>query len=271
MYPDLFKIGPITIHSFGVMAMLGFLIPTLIMRKEFSRQKINPDLANNIAVGAILGGFVGARLYFIIEHWSEFVLNPMAMIFSGAGLVWYGGLIGGVIGVLWVIHKSEYSVSKIGDTVAPLILLGYAIGRIGCQLAGDGDYGPPSNLPWAMAYPHGVVPTDVPVHPTPIYDFILSMIFFWLLWKFKKSSTITGQTMGAAFIAMGIERFITEFFRNTPKISSLGITHAQFISLLVIVSGVIILLRLRNSMQATLPSSAKRQEPSVVELKKGQK
>ena len=232
MYPDLFKIGPITIHSFGVMAMLGFLVPTLILRKEFRRLNIDPDLANNIAVGAIIGGFLGARLYFIIEHWGDFLRDPAGMIFSGAGLVWYGGLVGGVLGVLLVIRSYQKmlfkkhgpgakvpSIFQFGDMIMPLILLGYAFGRCGCQLAGDGDYGPPSDLPWAMAYPHGVVPTFVRVHPTPIYDIILSTTFFFILWKLRKRPFATGTLFGLALIAMGVERFITEFFRNTPKIA----------------------------------------------------
>ncbi len=257
MYPELIKIGPITIHSFGVMAMLGFLIPTLILRREFQRLNLNPDLANNIAVAAIIGGFVGARLYFIIEHWSEFLQKPLAMIFSGAGLVWYGGFIGGVAAVIWMIRRSQQSILQIGDYVAPLVLLGYGIGRIGCHLAGDGDYGPPTDVPWAVSYPKGVVPTTELVHPTPIYDFLLSILFFTLLWKFRTKTVYKGQLMALAFMAAGVERFITEFFRTTPKIPGLGITHAQTISLVVIVAGLVILKNLKtwNLGKATTKSS----------------
>ncbi len=238
MYPELIKIGPITIHSFGLMAMLGFLITTLVLRKEFVRKNLNPDLANSVAVAAVLGGFVGARVYFIIEHWREFVQDPFSMIFSGAGLVWYGGLIGGTLAVVWTLKRHNIPIMSGGDSIAPLILLGYAIGRLGCQLAGDGDYGPPSDLPWAMAYPNGVVPTDVPVHPTPIYDFLLSMILFLILWKLRGRLARTGQLFGLALVALGFERFLTEFFRVTPKIPGLGITHAQGISIFLALAGI---------------------------------
>ncbi len=258
MYPELIKIGPITIHSFGLMAMLGFLITTLVLRKEFARKKIDPDMANSIAVAAVLGGFIGARLYFIIEHWQEFLRDPFSMIFSGAGLVWYGGLIGGVIAVVWTLKRLRIPIMSGGDSIAPLILLGYGIGRLGCQLAGDGDYGPPTDLPWAMHYTNGVVPTlnnpklqalyakmypgqpipaDIAVHPTPLYDFLLSMLLFFMLWKLRGKLMRTGQLFGLSMIALGFERFVTEFFRMTPKIPGLGITHAQTISILMAIAG----------------------------------
>lgn len=279
MYPDLFKIGPITIHSFGVMAMLGFLIPTLILRKEFRRLSIDPDLANNIAVGAIIGGFLGARLYFIIEHWGDFLRDPAGMIFSGAGLVWYGGLVGGVLGVLLVIRSYQNtmfkkhgagatvpSIFQFGDMIMPLILLGYAFGRVGCQLAGDGDYGPPSDLPWAMAYPRGVVPIEARVHPTPLYDIILSTALFFVLWKLRKRPFATGTLFGLALIAMGVERFITEFFRNTPKIAFDWMSLAQIISVVMVIAGVIIINQAKKA-QAKSPAVAGKTAASVAASK----
>jgi phosphatidylglycerol:prolipoprotein diacylglycerol transferase len=148
MYPEIFKIGPFTLHSFGLMAMLGFLIPTLIMRKEFRYRKIEPDLASTISVAAIIGGFIGARLYFIIEHWHAFLREPMDMIFSGAGLVWYGGLFGGVIAVIWVIHHYKMPFWQTADIVAVLVLLGQTFGRMGCLLCPG-----PCAFPTACARP----------------------------------------------------------------------------------------------------------------------
>ncbi|HHL72594.1 MAG TPA: prolipoprotein diacylglyceryl transferase [Bacteroidetes bacterium] len=246
MCPELFHIGPFPIRSFGLMAMLGFLIPMFIMRKEFARRSIDPELANNIITGAIIGGFLGARLYFIIEHWNDFLLRPWDYIFSGAGLAWYGGFIGGTLAVFLVIRMSGASAMRVVDVVAPLLILGYAIGRIGCQLAGDGDYGPPSDLPWAMAYPNGVIPTDVRVHPTPIYDTLLSLALFALLWKNRMRYPVPGTMFGLSLVALGIERFITEFFRTLPKIAFGWMTMAQIISIGLILAGIVIIYQVTS-------------------------
>jgi phosphatidylglycerol:prolipoprotein diacylglycerol transferase len=237
MIPDLFKIGPFTLHSFGLMAMLGFLVPTLIMRGEFRRHRIDPDFASTVAVAAIIGGFIGARAYYLIEHWKDFLANPLSMIFSGAGLVWYGGFIGGVAAVIFVIRKNNLPILPTVDLIAPLMMLGYAFGRGGCFLSGDGDYGPPSDLPWAMAFPKGIVPTEVPVHPTPLYNIALTMIFFAFIWKLRTRNYPAGMIFGMCTIAGGVERFITEFWRNTPKIAFGWMSLAQMISLVLILAG----------------------------------
>lgn len=252
MYPELFTIEPfpilgkLTIHSFGVMFMLSFLIPIHLIRKDFMRRNIDPELASNIGIAAIIGGIVGARLYFVVEHWSQLIADPVGMLFSGAGLVWYGGLIGGVLGTAYVVKRSEYSFVHLADTVMPLLLLGYGIGRIGCLLAADGDYGPPSDVPWAMAFPDGYVPTDVPVHPTPLYDTLLAFGFFALIWLNRKRNLPEGSLMSFALIGMGLERFITEFYRTTPVVAFGWMTLAQIISIVVIAAGVIYLIRVHK-------------------------
>jgi phosphatidylglycerol:prolipoprotein diacylglycerol transferase len=261
MYPDLLKIGPFTLHSFGVMAMLGFLVPTLIMRREFKRIKIDPDFASTIAVAAIIGGFVGARLYYIIEHWQGFLRDPWSMIFSGAGLVWYGGLFGGVAATAWTITHYKMPFWKVADIVSTLLLLGQAFGRMGCLLAADGDYGPPTDVPWAMSFPNGVVPTIERVHPTPIYDIAILLTFFGILWSLRKRDFVPGTMFGMYFIAVGIGRFITEFWRTTPKILFGWMTMAQIISVVLITTGlVIIYLRQRaRHQQPVATATAKRQ------------
>jgi phosphatidylglycerol:prolipoprotein diacylglycerol transferase len=251
MYPNLFtipsfdlfgwKTPTFTLHTFGLMAMLGFLIPTLIMRREFERNRIDPEMSSNIAVAAIIGGFIGARLYYIIEHWHEFLQAPSAFIFSGAGLVWYGGFFGGVLAVFWAIQHYKSPFWKTVDIVAPQLLLGQAFGRMGCLLAADGDYGPPSDLPWAMAFPKGVVPTEVRVHPTPLYEIFFLLTFFAILWKLRNRPFPTGTIFGMYFIAAGIGRFITEFWRTTPKLAFGWMTLAQMISIGMILFGIYII------------------------------
>jgi len=269
MYPEIYDFGPFTLHSFGLMAMLGFLIPTLIMRKEFRRFNLDPDLASTIAVAAIIGGFVGAKLYYLIEHWDETVRRPFETIFSGAGLVWYGGLFGGVLSVMWTIRHYKMPFWRTADTVAMLLLLGQSFGRMGCLLAADGDYGPPSDLPWAMAFPEGVVPAYEPVHPTPIYDIILLLTGFTILWNLRKRNFTPGTMFGAYFIAAGTERFITEFWRTTPKLAFGWMTLAQMISVALILGGIVLIYLRSQSKETESPSIGEVNPAGARSKKKG--
>lgn len=257
MYPEIFKLGPFTLHSFGVMAMLGFLIPTLIMRKEFARKNMDPELASSISVAAIVGGFVGARLYYIIEHWQDFLQHPSDYIFSGAGLVWYGGFFGGLLAVTWFVLHYKIPFWKTADVVGPQLLLGQAFGRMGCLLAADGDYGPPSDLPWAMAFPKGVVPIDVPVHPTPLYEMIFLLSFYFILWNIRHRPYPAGTFFGLYFICVGIGRFITEFWRTTPKLLFGWMSLAQIISITMIIVGVLIIVSRQRAEDETPSASQK--------------
>jgi phosphatidylglycerol:prolipoprotein diacylglycerol transferase len=245
MHPIIFSedlpfIGKFTLHSFGVMMMLGFLVPTIFMRRAFQEENLDPDLASTISVAAIIGGVIGARLYFIVEHWGGFVRAPFAMIFSGAGLVWYGGLIGGVLTVTWAVKHYQMPFWKTADIVATLVLLGQAFGRMGCLLAADGDYGPPTDVPWAMSFPNGAVPTTDLVHPTPIYDMILLLASFFILWPMRRRNLAPGTLFGLYFIAVGVGRFITEFWRTTPKILFGWMTLAQIISVALVALGLVL-------------------------------
>jgi phosphatidylglycerol:prolipoprotein diacylglycerol transferase len=237
MYPELFRFGSFALNSYYVMALLGFLIPMLIMRREFRRNGIDPDLAVRIFIFAYIGGVAGSRVYYIIEHWQVFAQNPEMLITNFTGLVWYGGLMGGALAVWLAIRRSSLPVWKAADHLGPMLLLGNSFGRLGCFLSGDGDYGPPSDVPWAMAFPNGLVPTNVPVHPTPLYDIALNMIFFSVLWNLRKRNYPNGTIFGMYLIAAGAERFITEFWRNTAKIAFGWMTMAQMISIALIISG----------------------------------
>jgi len=242
MIPELFKIGPLTINSFGVMAMFAFLVPTLLMKKEFQRFGRDPELAVGITGSAMLGGLIGARIYYITERFGDFLVNPWDYIFTGAGLVWYGGLFGGFLAVWWYARRQKMTLTFVADVAAPLLALGQAFGRIGCLLSGDGDYGPPTDLPWAMSFPNGVVPTHEKVHPTPIYDTILLTAIFLILWKLRKKNFGPGVMISLYMILVGVERLATEVFRRTAEVA-FGLTMAQWISLGLLSAGGIIILR----------------------------
>ncbi len=240
MYPTLIDFGtvfsvPLGIHSYGVMLATAFITCSLMMQRELNRRGFQGDIATTIVVAGAIGGIIGAKIYFIFLDGKI----EMSEIFSPSGLVWYGGLIGGSAAAAWVIRRSPNPFLPTIDIMGPLVLLGYGIGRIGCLLAGDGDYGPPSDVPWAMAFPNGTVPTNELVHPTPIYETLMSVTFFGILWSQRRRfASIRGLLFGASLVALAVERFIAEFWRLTPKafpaISSLSwLTSPQFVSLML--------------------------------------
>ena len=176
MYPVLLRLGPITIYSYGVMMALGFLAANWVLDKGLRRQGRDPNLSSTLMLWAAVGGLLGARLLFLLEQWHAFLADPWPLLFTGAGFTWYGGFIGGFGAVTWYIRRHGLSWVEVMDAGAPAIALGHAIGRIGCHLAGDGDWGPPTTLPWGVAYTRAIVGWDFPpgvrVHPTPLYEMI---------------------------------------------------------------------------------------------------
>ena len=242
MYPTLVDFGPIGIHSYGLMLATAFITVVFVLQYELKRRGFVAEQASTIVMAAALGGIVGAKLYSALLDGS---LN-IRELFSTSGLVWYGGLIGGCLAVTIVILRSPNPFFATVDIVGPTVILGYGIGRIGCLLAGDGDYGPPSDLPWAMAFPNGTVPTDVPVHPTPIYESLMSFAFFGILWSQRhRFVNVPGTTFGISLMLLGVERFIAEFWRLTPRV--LGwMSAAQIFSIVAFIVGIALILWMRT-------------------------
>jgi phosphatidylglycerol:prolipoprotein diacylglycerol transferase len=238
MFPELLKIGPITIYSYGLMAAIGFLLGGYLLERELQRVGRNRELAGSIIISAIIGGIVGSKIYFLIQNPGLLEDDFFGTVFSGAGLVWYGGAIGGLLTVAWWIQRKGLPFLLVADLMGPLLLLGQGIGRIGCFLSGDGCYGPPTDLPWGIAFPNGVVPTHEPVHPTPLYDTILLVSLFFVLWSLRKRNFKSGTVFGLFAVFMGIERFITEFWRRDPKYILGIISEAQLISVLLALCGI---------------------------------
>ncbi len=239
MIPILFEIGPFRIGSYGLMLVTAFLSCLWFLNREFKRNNMEGDWAFSIISWGVIGGIIGSRLYFIFENLAAFIQDPLDMIFTGSGLTFYGGLIGGALAVTWRIYKFPAPSLKIIDLTAPLVLLGYGIGRIGCFLSGDGDYGPPSDLPWAMAFPNGLVPTDIPVHPTPVYETLMALTLFVILWKLRLRIRVQGLKICGMLIFCGIERFIAEFWRTTEKVLWGWVSVAQIISVILILFGIL--------------------------------
>jgi phosphatidylglycerol:prolipoprotein diacylglycerol transferase len=237
MYPELLKIGPVTIYSYGLMAALGFLLGGYLLERELQRVGKNKELAGSIIIAAIIGGIVGSKIYYLIQNPHLLHDDFLGSVFSGAGLIWYGGVIGGTLTVAWWIKRKGLPFLLVADLMAPLLLLGQGMGRVGCFLSGDGCYGPPADVPWAMSFPNGVVPTTVPVHPTPLYDTTLLVILFFIMWSIRKKNFKPGTLFGLFGVFIGAERFITEFWRTDPKYILGFLSEAQTISILLFLGG----------------------------------
>src|SRR3954469_375178 len=239
MSPEI-HIGPLTLQTFGLMFALAFLGAGALLWKRFGEIGKPVDWAYEMGFAALVGGIVGSRLYFIIQNYSDVKSDLLGNLFSGSGLVWYGGLIGGVTAVcLWAAYRDFLGLALL-DLAAPALALGYAIGRCGCQLSGDGDYGKAWDGPWAMAYPDGTKPTDQTVHPTPIYETLVMGLVALVLWRLR--DRFTNGTLFALYrLLAGTERFLVEFIRRNDDVA-LGLTQAQLISVAMMIAGGVWLL-----------------------------
>ncbi|NWF88382.1 MAG: prolipoprotein diacylglyceryl transferase [Ignavibacteriaceae bacterium] len=258
MYPELFKIGPLTVYSYGLMLGIAFIVASYLLTKEFERRKMNPNLATEITLIAIIFGIIGAKLFHLFENWEAFLNNPLKMAFSPGGLTFHGGLLLVILAV-WIYSKrKKIPFLTFADLAAPSLALAYGIGRIGCHLAGDGDYGIPTDLPWgtnyengtvppsamfrgseiAKTFPGGIVPDNTPLHPTPIYEFLTMVVIFFILWKFRKKEWPDGKLFTIYLMLAGLERLLVEFIRLNPRIL-FGLSEAQLVSIGLFAAGLI--------------------------------
>jgi phosphatidylglycerol---prolipoprotein diacylglyceryl transferase len=239
--PEVHLLG-ISIKTFGVTFALGFLACGFVVARRLRELEKPVDWAYEIVFAALLGGLVGARAYFVIQNYSQVKHDLIGSIFSGSGLVWYGGAIGGAIGVIaWMYWRKALNFVTV-DMCATVLALGYGIGRIGCQVSGDGDYGIASKLPWAMGYPHGTVPTPpgVTVQPTPIYETVAMCLLAYFLWKLRDRAR-PGVIFGLYLVLSGLERLLVEFVRRNKEVLA-GLTGPQLESVVVMALGAVLLV-----------------------------
>jgi phosphatidylglycerol---prolipoprotein diacylglyceryl transferase len=236
MHPTI-EIGPLTLQTFGLMFALAFLAAGALLWKRFEELGKPGDWAYEMGFAALVGGIVGSRVYFIVQNYDSVSDDLLGNLFSGSGLVWYGGAIGGALAVFaWARWRGFLGLALL-DAAAPALALGYAIGRVGCQLSGDGDYGKAWDGPWAMSYPDGTVPTDEAVHPTPIYETLAMGMGAWILWQLR-DRVRAGVLFALYLLYAGAERFLVEFLRRNED-AALGLTTAQLESLAMIATGAI--------------------------------
>jgi phosphatidylglycerol:prolipoprotein diacylglycerol transferase len=245
MKPEIEIIG-ISIKTFGVMFALAFLACGAVVARRLRELDKPVDWAYEIVFAALLGGVVGARAYYVIQNYSEVKHDLIGSIFSGSGLVWYGGAIGGAIAVVvWMRWRQAFEL-RMFDMCATALALGYAIGRIGCQVSGDGDYGIRSSLPWAMGYPHGTLPTPpgVRVQPTPIYETVTMCLLAYLLWRLR-DRVRPGVVFALYLVGSGLERFLVEFIRRNKEVL-VGLTGPQLESAVLVAIGLVWLAMMRR-------------------------
>ena len=253
MQPEI-NLGPLTLQTFGICFALAFVAAGWLIAKRLKELGKPVDWAYEIGFSAAIGGLVGARLDFILENYSDVKDDLLGNLLSGSGLVWYGGAIGGAIGVLlWAWWRGFLTVALL-DLVAPALALGYAVGRIGCQLSGDGDYGKAWDGPWAMSYPDGTLPTTEQVHPTPVYETLTMALVAYVLWRLR--NRFTGGRLFALYLVLaGTERFLVEFIRRNDDVA-LGLTQAQLISVAMVVAGAAWLAFTRRHAGTPAPAGA---------------
>lgn len=232
------------------MVALAMLVSFYVLRVDLRRRGIAADAELFIAIPC-LAGIVGAKLYHALESPSDLFAHPWSELFSQFGFAWFGGLLAGVGSFVWLARREKIPLLTMMDAGSPAAALGYGIGRIGCFLSGDGDYGVPTSLPWGISFPNGLVPTTQRVHPTPIYELIVACMIAWILWRMgakqiAAAGRMSAGTVFAAYLVLtGIARFLVEFIRINPR-SFLGITNAQAASLASIVAGALLWWRLQD-------------------------
>lgn len=275
MYPNLFYLpewfpigagAPVT--SFGVMMMLSFLTAGYVLRAGLVREGHDADVAWSLVFWAVIGGVVGARIYYVFLNYPRLLADPAGMLFSRGGMVWYGGFLLATGLVVWRIRKFGLPLGKTADAAAPALALAYGVGRLGCFLVGD-DYGRPTDSWVGIAFPNGLPPTTasamssqfgitidpaliekygevLPVHPTQLYETGISTLIFLLLWRLRGHNHRAGWLFMVWLALAGAERFFVEIFRAKDDRFFGVFTLAQVISLLLVAFGAFWVLKLRS-------------------------
>ena len=248
MQPEL-QIGPLELKTFGLCFAAGFIAAAAVLARHFKELGKPPDWSYELIFAGLVGGVIGSRLDYLLQNWDDVSDDLFGNLLSGSGLVWFGGLVGGAIGVcLWAWRRGFLGLQLLDVCAVPLAL-GYAIGRVGCQLSGDGDYGVESDLPWAMAYPEGTVATTDEVHPTPIYESLAMGLIALALWRLR-GRLAPGMVFALYLVATGLERLLVEFIRRNDEVA-LGLTFAQLVSLALVAVGGAWLVQRREDLVRT--------------------
>ena len=229
----------LNVPTFGLMLWLACVAAAFVMDRGFKRAGLDGDAVGMVAIAAVLG-IVGAKLWHVIDTPVEFQEQGWRVLWDTAGFAWFGGLLFGISALVFQGWWAKIGGLRTLDLAAPAAAIGYGIGRIGCFLSGDGCYGIPTNLPWAMSFPRGIEPTFVPVHPTPLYELGAGLLIGWWLWRRGGKPHGTGAIVGEYLVLSGLARFLVEFVRRNPKIVW-GLSNAQLASAGSVVAGIVLI------------------------------
>lgn len=251
--PFEFTIGPLTVTGFGIAVLLAFLVAQVISQRELERRGHNADAIPDLVLAAVIGGLLGAKLYYVM------LTRDMGNLFTRGGFVFWGGLIGGIVAVIAMIRIKKLNMWRIADVAGIAIAAAYAVGRTGCWAVGD-DYGRPYNGFLAVSFPNGAPPstaavmerdfgipippgvspdTVLSVYPTQLFETALGLAMFFILWRMRNHRHAEGWLFGVYMVLAGIERFVIEFFRAKDDRFFGVLTMAQLIALAFIVGGII--------------------------------
>jgi phosphatidylglycerol:prolipoprotein diacylglycerol transferase len=285
VYPELFRLpewvpflGGDPITSFGVMMFLAFVVAGLVVRSELERKGHDGERAWDFLFMAVIGGIVGAKLYYVLLNADRLQTEGLSFVFSRGGMVWYGGFLLATALVVWEARRSPIPVARVADTAAPALAIAYAVGRVGCFLVGD-DYGRPTDSWVGIAFPDGAPPTRVdileqqfgvtvdpalvekygqvvPVHPTQLYEVGMSTLIFAVLWALRGGGRPDGWLFMLWLALAGVERFVVEIFRAKDDRFFGIFTLAQFISVGLVVVGVAGMMRLGSRESAERTATA---------------
>ncbi|WP_341361334.1 prolipoprotein diacylglyceryl transferase family protein [Georgenia sp. M64] len=256
----LFSILGIDVQSYGLSKALAALVAAWLLGRAFDTLGLKKDSAHALVLWATVWGFAGAKIYFLLESLPDVTVHDL----GGMGFTWYGGLVGGLGAALVVIRRHHLPVGTVAGAAAVPLTVAYGIGRLGCLVSGDGTYGRPTDLPWGMRFPSGVVATDVPVHPTPVYEALAAALIAVALWRLAGRLSPLA-VFGVYLVLSGLSRFLVEFLRLNDA-AVLGLTPPQLWALASVVAGVLLVLRAERVTSDPSPrsrESAGRQATSV--------
>jgi len=257
MFPILFKLGPVTIYTYGVFVFLGVIASYLVCKKQADKEGISRKIFSHIFFWALVWGFLGARVVYILVEWKWFLSNPLSVILSRSGFVFYGGIISGILSLLILAKKYKINLLKSADIAALGIPLGHALGRIGCFCYGC-CYGKPTDSSWGILFPSGSPAglSGARVIPTQLISALFLFLIFFLLLILKKYKRFDGQILLSYGICYGIFRFIIEFYRGDPRGEIFSLSTSQFAALVVIIVSIFFFFRWRK--KACLITQGKR-------------
>ena len=261
IFPFILHLGAFEITGYGIMMAVAFIVGSWLIALELGRRGLRQEYASDITLSALVGGIVGAKLWYVA------LTGDPATLFSRGGLVWYGGLIGGALGVALNGWRLRVPIRWTAQLVAPALAAAYALGRVGCFLVND-DYGRPTSLPWGMKFPQGLPPSTagnmtqlfgipVPagtdpsavltVHPTQLYEVAAMLVVFAILWRWRTLARGTGWLFGAYLVFAGVERFLVEIVRAEDDRFVGPFTLAQVTSVIIVIIGVVVMRRLKEA------------------------